>query len=161
MSKGYTKGYGLDIVMTRSFNHIGPYQKDIFVIASFVRQLVKMKYGRGDGELITGDIEIVRDFIDVRDVVSAYHLLLDRGVSGEIYNVCSGIGISLQDIIKTLCSLLKIEATIKVDARLIRPQDNKMIIGSNNKLKELGWEQQYKLEDTLKNLIKYWELRLP
>ena len=160
LSQIYVKGYNLDIVMTRSFNHIGPFQKDIFVVSSFVKQLLEIinKAEKKD-TLITGDINIVRDFTDVRDVVSAYYLLLNRGEKGEIYNVCSGVGISLENIIKIVIKYLDIEVIIKVDPERIRPSDNKAIVGSNSKIKGLGWDQKYLLEDTLKDLIDYWKIK--
>lgn len=158
LSQIYTRGFGLDIVMTRSFNHIGPFQKDIFVIASFVKQLVKIKSDGGGGELITGNTEIVRDFTDVRDVVSAYYLLLTQGETGSIYNVCSGVGFSLRQIIDTICKILDIDINIKVDPKLIRPSDNKVIIGSNEKIKKNhGWEPKYSLEESFKDMINYWQ----
>jgi len=159
LSRIYADGYGLDIVTTRSFNHIGPFQKDIFVIPSFVKQLVQLKKnGNANKELITGDISIVRDFTDVRDVVAAYYLMLTTGKKGEVYNVCSGKGWSLKEIINIICNILGINVHIKEDANLIRPKDNRMIIGSNQKIKsKLGWEPKYTIEDSLKDMIRYWE----
>jgi len=159
LSQIYTNGYGLDIVMTRSFNHIGPFQKDIFALPSFVKQLVQLRKDRGkSNELVTGDIGIIRDFTDVRDVVSAYYLLLTIGEKGDIYNVCSGKGWSLKEIIDMISRILEIEVRIKVNADLFRPDDNKIIIGSNEKLKyKMKWETKYTLERSLKDMIKYWE----
>ncbi len=132
ISKVYVKGYGLDIVMTRSFNHIGPFQKDIFVISSFARQLANIKQsGAKQGELITGDTSIIRDFTDVRDVVAAYDLLLKKGTSGEIYNVCSGKGTSLSDIIGIMAKILDLNIHTRVNENLVRPSDNRIIIGSH------------------------------
>jgi len=160
LSQIYTNGYDLDIIMTRSFNHIGPFQKDIFVVSSFVKQLLEISNNAEKrSELITGDINIVRDFTDVRDVVSAYYLLLNKGEKGEIYNVCSGFGISLENIIQIISKYLGIEVIIKVDPKRIRPQDNKLIVGSNKKLKDLGWNRKYLLEDTLKDIIDYWKFK--
>lgn len=160
LSQIYTNGYDLDIIMTRSFNHIGPFQKDIFVVSSFVKQLLEISNtAEKKGDLITGDINIVRDFTDVRDVVSAYYLLLNKGEKGEVYNVCSGFGISLANIIQIISKYLDVEVIIKVDPKRIRPQDNKLIVGSNKKLKDLGWNQKYLLEDTLKDLIDYWKFK--
>jgi len=158
LSQIYVNGYGLNIIMTRSFNHIGRFQKDIFVVSSFVKQLLEISNNaKKKDDLITGDISIVRDFTDVRDVVSAYYLLLNKGEKGEIYNVCSGVGISLENIIQIVCKYLDIEVIIKVDPKRIRPRDNKLIVGSNRKIKDLGWNQKYLLEDTLKDMIDYWK----
>jgi GDP-4-dehydro-6-deoxy-D-mannose reductase len=162
LSKIYADGYGLDIVLTRSFNHIGPGQKDIFVISSFAKQLVQIADGKIESKkLITGDISIIRDFVDVRDVVRAYYLLLQKGRRGGIYNICSGNGISLGDIINKMCSQLHIQVQIERDESRVRPMDNKIIIGSNSKIKnELGWKPEIGIEESLKDIISYWKLKL-
>jgi GDP-4-dehydro-6-deoxy-D-mannose reductase len=155
MSKVYVGGYGLDIIMTRSFNHIGLFQKDIFVIPSFARQLVDIKKsGEKCGELITGDTSIIRDFTDVRDVVVAYDLLLKKGMSGEIYNVCSGKGTSLDDIISNMSKILDLNIHVRVNEKLVRPSDNRIIIGSNKKIiREVGWHIKIPLEQTLRDIM--------
>jgi len=159
ISKVYVDGYGLDIVMTRSFNHIGPFQKDIFVISSFAKQLVEIKKnGNSSSELVTGDTSIIRDFTDVRDVVVAYDLLLKKGKAGEIYNVCSGTGTSLNDVIGIMVKILDLNIHIRVNEKLVRPNDNKIIIGSNEKIKrEVGWDKVIPLEKSLRDIIDYWQ----
>ncbi len=159
LSRVYVNGYGLDIVLTRSFNHIGPMQNDIFVVSSLAKQLVEIKKsGKNKGRLVTGDVSIVRDFTDVRDVVHAYYLLLKNGKKGHIYNVCSGIGLSIKDIIDIMAKQLNVEVDINIDHRLIRPADNRKIIGSNEKIKrEIGWQNNIPLEQSLKDIICYWE----
>ena len=159
ISKVYVDGYGLDIIMTRSFNHIGPFQSDIFVISSFAKQLVEMKNkGKNSGELVTGDTSIVRDFTDVRDVIVAYDLLLKNGKTGEIYNVCSGMGTSLNGIIEIMSRILDLNIHFRVNEKLVRPRDNKIIIGSNEKIKrEVGWDIRITLEQSLRDIIDYWQ----
>jgi len=159
ISKVYVDGYGLDIVMTRSFNHIGAYQKDIFVVSSFAKQLAEIKKnGNGLSELVTGDTSIVRDFTDVRDVVVAYDLLLKKGKPGDIYNVCSGRGTSLKDVINTMAKILDLHVHTRVNEKLVRPNDNKVIIGSNEKIKrEVGWHNAIPLEKSLRDIIDYWQ----
>ena len=159
MSKCYVNSFAQDIVMTRSFNHIGPRQRDVFVIPSFVKQLV---YGFMDGKkeivMHTGNVSIIRDFTDVRDVVRAYNLLLEKGESGEIYNVCSGKGYSLKDIITIVADKLGVKASIKIDESLVRPKDNMIIVGDNAKINtHVGWKPSISLEDTLDNMIEYWK----
>jgi len=157
LTKVYVESYGLDIVMTRSFNHIGPGQKDIFVVSSFARQMVEMKKSKAAGELITGDLSIVRDFLDVRDVVKAYFLLLQKGRTGEIYNVCSGVGNTLEQVIDKLAVQLGVKYTLKTNKELLRPNDNKIIIGDNSKLvNETGWQSSFTLEQSLKDIGEYW-----
>lgn len=159
ISKVYVDGYGLDIVMTRSFNHIGPFQKDTFVVSSFARQLVEIeKSGGKRGELVVGDLSIVRDFTDVRDVVRAYDMLLKRGKSGDIYNVCSNRGISLNDVIGIMAGILGLQVHTRIDGKLVRPNDNKIIIGSNDKIRsEVGWEPSIDMHRSLEDVIGFWK----
>lgn len=106
---------------------------------------------------MVGDISVVRDFIDVRDVVSAYYLLLQKGKRGEVYNVCSGKGVSLEEIIKKMASLLGIKVRIHMREKLIRPSDNSVIIGYNEKLKrETDWQIRYSLKESLQDVMAYW-----
>jgi len=161
LAQVYAKGYGLDIVMTRSFNHIGPGQKEIFAIASFAKNLVEMKKRSvSSPRLITGDTSLIRDFVDVRDVVRAYEGLLRKGKRGEIYNVCSGMGHSLADMIRQMASILGIQVVTKRDERLMRPNDNKVIIGSNEKIrKDIGWVPEIPLKRSLEDVLHYWNQR--
>jgi GDP-4-dehydro-6-deoxy-D-mannose reductase len=144
---------GIDVIMTRSFNHIGPRQNPRFVIPSFVRQLVAVKEGKL-AEITVGNIEVARDFSDVRDVVSAYYLLLQKGLRGEVYNVCSGHSHRLKDIITKIENILNISASIKVDQTLLRPNDQADIFGDHAKLVSLGWKPKYTLTATLKDMVK-------
>ena len=161
LSKVYCAGYGLDIVMTRSFNHIGPGQKDIFVISSFAKQLVEIKKGLKESRLITGDISVIRDFLDVRDVVNAYYQLFQNGKKGEVYNICSGIGASLKEVIMIMCGILGIDVELETDPNLLRPNDNMIIIGSNDKLKNTtDWMQKIELKKSLEDIISYWDEKI-
>lgn len=162
LSKVYCDGFGLDIVMTRSFNHIGAGQKDIFVISSFARQLVEIKKGiKKDKRLVTGDITVIRDFLDVRDVVEAYYMIFSRGEKGEVYNICSGRGISLREVIEIMSGILGIEVELETAPNLVRPNDNRVIVGSNSKLKTAtGWYQKIDFKKSLEDIIDYWEKSL-
>lgn len=158
LSKVYVTGYGFNIVMTRSFNHIGPYQDIRFVIASFAKQLQSIKHsGLTKGVLYTGNVEIIRDFVDVRDVVRAYYKLLLEGENGATYNICGGIGVSLRSIIETMASILEIEVDIEIKDEFLRPNDNPIIIGSNEKIKhDLNWKMNYSLEESLRDILNFW-----
>lgn len=146
--------YGLDIVMTRSFNHIGPYQDTRFVVPSFIKQLVEISQNK-KSDMTVGNINISRDFTDVRDVVNAYYKILHQGKTGEVYNVCSGKKTKLKDIITLTESCLGIKAAITVDSSLLRKNDSKIIFGDNSKLKnELSWSPQYSIKDTIKDIIQ-------
>ena len=158
LSRVYVEGYGLDIVMTRSFNHIGPGQIETFAVAAFAKQLVELcQKGETSGKLITGDTNIVRDFVDVRDVVIAYDLLFRKGKKGEIYNVCSGCGQTLSDLIEIMSKKLDLKIQIEQDMSLVRPVDNNIIIGCNEKISEnIGWKQTISIEKSLSDILDYW-----
>lgn len=153
LSKLYADEYGLNIVMTRSFNHIGIKQKSTFVVASFVEQLINIKTNK-QTSIKVGNIEIIRDFLDVRDVVEVYYKLLKFGKKGEIYNVCSNRGIKLLDIIKIISDILNIKPIIEIDKSRIRPDDNMIIIGDNSKIKkEFGFTPKYLITESLKEIV--------
>ncbi len=159
LSKVYARGYGLDIVCTRSFNHLGAGQTDRFVISSFVRQAVEVSKGLRP-KITCGSLDIVRDFVDVRDVVRAYEMVLDKGISGEIYNVCSGRGVSLREVLEVICRKVGIPFEFTQDAHLIRPIDNPVIVGSNEKLMKLGFALSYDLEHAIDDLVSWWKTKI-
>ncbi len=157
LSQLYSNIYGMDIVITRSFNHIGPGQNESFAISSFAKQIMDLKRNNGNEFIVTGDVSVVRDFIDVRDVVRAYHQLFLKGKRGEIYNVCSGCGISLHNIIQMLCEIMDIRFSIREDKKLRRPADIPVIVGCNDKLKkQTSWTNEIMLEDSLRDILKYY-----
>ena len=159
LSKVYVESYGMDIILTRSFNHIGTHQKPLFVIPSFCLQLISLQKNESENkEIVTGDTSIIRDFVDVRDVVRAYYLLLQKGKKGTIYNVCSGIGTSLFDTIMLMANILDIKVSHKVNPNLVRPNDNKIIIGSNEKItSDTGWKPEYALSKSLEDILDFYK----
>jgi len=159
LSKIYAEGFGLDLIITRSFNHIGPGEKDNFVISSFAKQLVQLSRQKAENnKLVTGNLSVIRDFVDVRDVVKAYYLLLLNGRKGEVYNICSGNGILLKDIVVKMSEQLKMNISLEVNPDLIRPNENKKVIGSFKKIHdELGWSPGIQLEKSLADIIDYWK----
>ncbi|MCY7293373.1 MAG: GDP-mannose 4,6-dehydratase, partial [Ferruginibacter sp.] len=158
LSEIYANDYKVDIILTRSFNHIGPGQKDIFVISSFAKKLTDIKKNIGySNKINVGNITVTRDFVDVRDVVRAYYLLLQKGKTGQVYNICSGKGYTLEHVLETLMNQLQIKPAIIVDETLIRPDENKIVIGSGNKIFiETGWQPTISLNESLKDIIDYW-----
>ncbi len=162
LSRVYAESYGVDLVITRSFNHIGPGQKDVFVIPSFARQVAEIKKsGRGSGVLTTGDLSIVRDFLDVRDVVHAYWLLLTKGEKGRVYNVCCGEGVTLRTIVSMLSNLAGVEIETKQNPAFVRLSDNRKIVGSNRRIcDELGWMPEISLRQSLMDILNDWEERV-
>lgn len=155
MANVLVKGYGMQIIQTRSFNHIGQYQDERFVIPSFIRRILDVaKTGAECGVIETGDVSIVRDFLDVKDVVRAYYLLLMEGISGEIYNICSGKGISLETVIHMIAEQVGVEISPKINMNFVRPDDSKKIIGSYEKIYDaFGWRPEIPIHQTLHEMI--------
>jgi GDP-4-dehydro-6-deoxy-D-mannose reductase len=161
LARIYAEGYGLDICCTRSFNHCGPGQDERFVISSIVKQFVLIEKGLQKPVIHLGNGAIVRDFVDVRDVVRAYYLLLKCGKRGEIYNICSGRGRSIRDIVMELSHTLGIQVDISQEQSQIRPIDNPRIIGSYQKiLRDLGWKPTIPFEQSLQSMYQYWDIRV-
>ncbi|MDD4484916.1 MAG: GDP-mannose 4,6-dehydratase, partial [Methanoregula sp.] len=141
LAKIYADGYGLDICCTRSFNHCGPGQSDRFVVSAIVKQFVKIAHGLQEPVIHIGNGTIVRDFVDVHDVVAAYTLLLLKGKRGEVYNICSGKGRTIDEIVTLLAEIKDLKVRVHQEQTEIRPLDNPRIIGSNQKIRrDLGWK---------------------
>ncbi len=156
MSKVYVDSYDMDIVLTRSFNHMGPHQDERFVIPSFIRKILDVKEsGRDTGTIETGDTTIIRDFVDVRDVVRAYYELLMEGTPGEVYNICGGKGVELSEVLEEIADIIGVDIIGKVNPEYVRPDDNRQIIGSVDKIKrDIGWEAKISLRQTLTDMIE-------
>lgn len=132
-------------------------QDERFVIPSFIRRILDIKSsGERSGIIETGDLSIVRDFTNVKDVVRAYDILLHNGQSGEVYNVCSGLGVKLCDVVKMIADIVGITIETVVNPKYVRPNDNKQIIGSFEKIrKNLGWQPEIDLKTTLNEMVCY------
>lgn len=155
MSKVYVKAFGMNVIMTRSFNHIGPRQDDRFVVPSFIKRILDIKKaGLKEGEIETGNTTIIRDFVDVRDVVRAYYMLLENGTPGEIYNICSGKAMALSEIIDCVAEDVGVKITTRVNPEFVRPDDNREIVGSSYKIEaEFGWKAERDIRDTLHDMV--------
>lgn len=157
----WSQSEAFEIVMTRSFNHIGPGQSERFVVADFARQVVEIRKGLRPPVFRTGDIGVTRDFTDVRDVVQAYLLLLEQGKCGEVYNVCSGSEHSIRDLLMRLLNLGGIEAAIEQDASRLRDAEQRRVCGSPRKLeRDTGWTRRYSLDASLTDILNDWEAKL-
>ncbi len=148
---------GLPVVITRSFNHIGPRQSPSFSSASFARQIALAEAGRGPRELRVGNLDARRDLTDVRDIVAAYRALLDAGKTGRVYNVCSGRAVRVGDVLEGLAALARVPIDIRVDEALLRPNDTPLVLGNPRRIREeIGWEPRIALADALRDLLEYW-----
>lgn len=155
ISKVFVSSFGMKIIMTRSFNHIGPRQDMRFAIPGFIQKILDIREsGKDTGEIETGDLSIIRDFVDVRDVVRAYYLLLMDGKKGEIYNICSGKGVRLEDVVDMIAKVVGVKVTSRINPKLIRPNDNMEIVGSPYKIEsELGWKRKFHLRQTIEDMV--------
>ncbi len=153
----YAKSYNLNICSTRSFNHIGPGQKDHFVVSSIAKQFAEIALHKNDPVIRIGAGSIIRDFIDIEDVILAYAAIFHQGLHGEIYNVCSGHGYRIIDIVHLLSKLTNIPVTIEQKEDLFRLVDNPRLIGNNQKLQEhTGWKPSIPIQESLKKIYEYW-----
>jgi GDP-4-dehydro-6-deoxy-D-mannose reductase len=154
----YWRQYGLDIRFTRSFNHTGPGQSDLFVCADWARQIAMAECGRGPATLCVGDCGVEVDFSDVRDVVRAYFLIMEKGRGGQIYNVCSGRTQKLSDILAYLVRKSTKKITVlKEEHKLRHVRTYRRLAGDNSKLqRETGWRPSFPFEKTLDDLFDYW-----
>lgn len=149
-------GHGLNVVLARSFNHLGPGQSDRFV-ASALASRVAANERSGTTTVSVGNLEARRDFTDVRDVVRAYRLLMQHGTPGETYHVCSGQDRSVREIAEQLVGLAAFPMTLELDPDLLRPVDLKVLCGDNTKIRsQTGWVPQIPIETTLGDLLEFW-----
>ncbi|WP_166241168.1 GDP-mannose 4,6-dehydratase [Paenibacillus turpanensis] len=158
--KQFFSAYQLNVVHIRAFPHIGPGQNSTFVTQDFSKQIALIERGEQEARINVGNIDVIRDFTDVRDVVKAYWIVAMNGRAGEIYNVSSGEGISLKDILKILVGYSKKSITVNVDPQKFRPADIPILIGSNHKLKALGWEKEIPIEKTLLDILDQYRSKL-
>ena len=148
---------GQNVVVTRSFNHIGPRQASSFAAASFARQIALIEAGRLAPVLRVGNLEARRDLTDVRDTVRAYLQLAAAGHSGRVYNVCSGRAVSMQDVLDGLRERSAVAVNVERDPALQRPADAPVLVGSFERLrKDTGWVPALPLDRTLDDLLAFW-----
>jgi nucleoside-diphosphate-sugar epimerase len=150
---------GLDVVRSRAFNHTGPGQAEGFVLPSFARQAVEIALGRREPVVRVGNLDSVRDFLDVEDVLEAYLALADRALPAGAYNVASGRGVRIGDALEAILRLAGVEPRIEIDPERLRPTDQ--AVGDAKRLREAtGWAPRVAFETTLERLVAHWRERL-
>ena len=148
---------GIDIVMVRPFNHTGPRQPPAFVAPSMARQIALIEKGDAEPVIRVGNLDARRDFTDVRDVVRAYVSLATLGGSGEIYNVGSGVGRSIQSLLDALRSRARVEVRVEVDPERLRPTETAALVADTTHLRaRTAWQPQIAFESMLDDLLEYW-----
>jgi len=157
----FFRSYGLPIVRVRPFNHTGPRQSSRFVCSNFARQVAEIELGLRPPTIVAGNLDAVRDFSDVRDIVRGYFDLLEGGAPGDVYQLCSGRSVSIKSILDTLISSVSKPVQVSVDKSSLRKHDAAEIRGDYSKAKlAVGWEPRHELADTLRELTLYWKGRL-
>ncbi len=157
IARRYTVDSGLTVVRVRPFTHTGPRHDPRFAFSDWARQLVEIEAGRQPPRLRVGNLDICRDISDVRDVVKGYLQLLTHGRAGSVYNLCSGHGHVLHDVLDRLISLVGVHVTVERGADRIRAQDIPALIGSPDALRAAtGWEATIPIDRTLADLLTYW-----
>jgi GDP-4-dehydro-6-deoxy-D-mannose reductase len=157
----YYKSYGLKTIRTRGFNHTGPRRGDVFVASTFAKQLAQIKAGLQEPVIRVGNLGAVRDFTDVRDTVRGYWLAAMRATPGEIYNIASGVGVTIKDLLDRLIALAGVEVEVREDRERMRPSDVEILVGDSSKFRAAtGWEPLIPLDQTLRNIFEYWQERI-
>ena len=160
LAKIYADAYGLDVMMVRAFNHIGPNQLPLFVVADFCKQVAETEAGNREPVMKVGNLSAKRDFTEVRDVVRAYALLMKSGCAGETYNIGSGHAIAIEDILKQILDHSSVEIRVEVDPERLRPVDVPIIEADTTKVYEAtGWKPEISLEQTIRETLDYWRTK--
>jgi GDP-4-dehydro-6-deoxy-D-mannose reductase len=145
------------VIVTRSFNHIGPRQAPVFALSGFARRIAEIEAGQAEPIIFAGNLSAKRDITDVRDTVRAYYVLMQQGVTGRIYNVCSGKTWSIKELLDHLLEKASVPITVKIKGDRLRPNDAAVLLGNPNRIRnELGWKPEISIKNTIHDLLTYW-----
>lgn len=148
------------ILIARPFNHIGPGQAGSFLLPDMAQQLIRVRQGLQPPQLLVGDVDVSRDFLDVRDVVRAYIHLLANGQSGEIYNVCSGVERNIRELIMQMADLAEVRITLEQHPDRLRKAEQRRVVGNCEKLRvQTGWQPDITIMSSLRDVLQDWEKR--
>ena len=157
----YFCSYKMRIIRTRGFNHTGPRRGETFVTSNFAKQVALIEKGKQDPVISVGNLDSSRDWTDVRDMVKAYLLAVEKCDPGEVYNICTGRGVKVADMLNLLLSYSKVKVEIRPDPSRMRPSDVPVLVGDNSKfVKKTGWIAQIPFEKTMEDLLSYWRERV-
>ncbi|MDH3216617.1 MAG: GDP-mannose 4,6-dehydratase [Candidatus Krumholzibacteria bacterium] len=156
----YHMSYHMHIIRTRGFNHTGPRRPPVFVASDFAKQIADIEKGRREPVIYVGNLEASRDFTDVRDMVRAYFLSLDKGTSGEVYNICAEKNWKIRRVLDMLLEMSDAKIEVKQDPSRLRPSDVPRLLGDCSKFrKDTGWKPEIPFETTLADILDYWRQR--
>lgn len=157
LGKIYSESFGMDIITVRAFNHTGPKQAPAFVLADFCKQVAEIEAGERDAVISVGNLEAMRDFTDVRDIVKAYLLLAEKGRSGQTYNVGRGEAVKISALLEMLLKQAKCPIEVRRDENRMRPSDVPLHVADTTKIRnDTGWCPTVSLEETVKDTLDYW-----
>jgi GDP-4-dehydro-6-deoxy-D-mannose reductase len=157
----YWMSHRVHTVRTRGFNHTGPRRGDVFVTSNFARQIAEIEKGLREPVVRVGNLEAIRDFTDVRDMVRAYWLALERCEPGEVYNICSGRGYTVRQVLDILLGLASIHVDVQEDPERMRPSDVAVLLGDCTWFQRVtGWKPTIPFEVTLEDLLEHWRKRV-
>ena len=160
LALAYSNSHQLDVVRARPFGHTGPGQTPRFVVPSFAQQVAAIEAGRAEPVLRVGNLDVMRDLSDVRDIAEGYCALLERGRNGEVYNLCRGEGIRLTDMVTSLVAMARVKPAVEVDPARLRPSDTPWLVGDPTlAAREVGWRAERAFEDTLRDVLDEWRAR--
>lgn len=153
----YFQSYGLKAIRTRGFNHTGPRRGQVFVTSNFCSQVASIELGLQEPVIRVGNMEAIRDFTDVRDMVRAYWLAVTKAKPGEVYNIATGHGIHIREMLDLVLSFSRVRVRTEVDPERLRPSDVEILIGDSSKFRaDTGWEPRIPFEQTVRDLLDYW-----
>jgi GDP-4-dehydro-6-deoxy-D-mannose reductase len=158
----YFMSYGTDVVRTRGFNHEGPRRGPVFVASDFAKQIADIEKGAREPVIHVGNLESRRDFTDVRDMVRAYWLALEKGIPGEVYNIAAGKAWRIRDVLDLLLGMTKIKIEVRPDPSRLRPSDVPVLLGDTTRFRAAtGWQTTIPFERTLADMLDYWRRAEP
>jgi GDP-4-dehydro-6-deoxy-D-mannose reductase len=156
----YFMSYRMPIIRTRGFNHEGPRRPPVFVVSDFAMQVAAIERGTRPPVLRVGNLDAQRDFTDVRDMVRAYWLALEKGRPGDVYNICSGESHSIRQVVDLLLGMTRVQIKVETDKRRLRPSDVPVLRGDCTKFqRETGWRAEIPFARTVEDLLDYWRAR--
>ena len=156
----YWMSWKVDCVRTRGFNHEGPRRGPVFVASDFAKQIADIERGRREPVLYVGNLEAQRDFTDVRDMVKAYWLALEKCAPGEVYNICRGQAWKISEVLEMLLGMTRVKIEVRQDPARLRPSDVPILLGDNSKFaKATGWQPVIPFEQTLRDMLEHWRAR--
>ena len=156
----YKEAYKIDVILVRAFNHIGPGQNATFALPGFAKQIAEIEKGIQKPVILTGNLEAKRDFTDVRDIVRGYWGLLQKGKSGEIYNIGSGRSYSIGSLLNKMITMSHTAIEVRTDPNKLRPLDIPELRADISKIKShIDWQPQLDMDVTLSDMLNYWRAR--